>query len=221
MVAERQQKKEYMMKRTYILVLILCLLTTSFAFASDKDDFSSEAGQLRIGENRRLSVTLYKQDEDNFCGPACLQMAIKYLENNKISQYTLAQGITDASGTIPISIANRANQYVGAGTYRHIGTWETTTKGSFYDNLRNSIIEGKPVFCQVKTRQLPNYVGATKNYGHWVLATGYVIQAGATTQIAVYYNDPINKDQHYGSFSTYLETMEAAIDEHSGWYVSS
>lgn len=79
-------------------------------------------------------------------------MAIKYLENNKISQYTLAQGITDASGTIPISIANRANQYVGAGTYRHIGTWETTTKGSFYDNLRNSIIEGKPVFCQVKTR---------------------------------------------------------------------
>lgn len=37
MVAERQQKKEYKMKRTYILVLILCLLTTSFAFADSRE----------------------------------------------------------------------------------------------------------------------------------------------------------------------------------------
>lgn len=208
------------MKKIYafVLVLILVLSTCCSAFASVEDVSDASTGPLRIGERERLSVPLYKQSADNYCGPACLQMTIKYIKNQKIEQSVLAKNITEASGTIPANIASRINEYVGAGTYRYIGLWETSTKGSFFDNLKSSIIANKPVFCQVKTAKLPNYAGKA-DYGHWVLATGYAIQTGATTQIVVYYNDPINKE-FYGSFSTYLETMVDAIKDHSSWYVS-
>lgn len=209
------------MKKTIVfwLVLVLVLASCSFAFASTEDAVEPSVAP-RIGEQNKLSVPLYQQKENNYCGIACLQMAIKFINGEKVPQSVLSQDIIEPTGTRPGNITKRINQYVGSGVYRYIGMWEAAEKGSFYNNLKKSINAKRPVFCQVKTKVLPNYRETGLDLGHWILATGYVIQAGATTQIGIYYNDPIDRPQYYGSYSAYLEDMEDAINNHSGWYVS-
>lgn len=51
----------------------------------------------------------------------------------------------------------------------------------------------------VKPTALPNYRNQHVPAGHYVIVKGFLLQAGATTQISIQYNDPNWDDKTYGS----------------------
>lgn len=171
----------------------------------------------RSTSGKNLSVTLYQQNNTYYCGPACVQMAIKYLTGTLYSQSTLGSymGTSSNGGTYVYQIANCLNAYVGSGSYRYVLTSET----SFASGLVYSIDKNKPVVCQVKTGYLPNY-GGSPNTGHYVLAKGYyVAYSGSSAVSNCYYNDPHYNSSYYGTFTCTMDEMITAINSHSQYYI--
>ena len=172
----------------------------------------------KSSSGRQLSVPLYQQQEGYYCGPASVQMVLKYLTGTTYSQATLANsmGTAENGGTYVYRIRNELNSRTSAGNYQYLGTWEA----SFSDSLIYSIDKNKPVICHVKTGILPNYNYAS-NTGHYIVSTGYyVAYSGSSATATCRYNDPHNNNSFYGTYNCDISTMTTAINNNAGYYIS-
>ncbi|MFR1722727.1 C39 family peptidase [Emergencia timonensis] len=160
---------------------------------------------------RKLNVTMYQQDNDYYCGPACVQMVTYYGGFRLYKQSTLANymGTNRADGTIVANMTKGINKYWTAGNYRHV----TTSQKAFSSGLVYSIDKGRPVVCHVMTRALPLY-DENHNYGHYVVATGY--DSGLKR---VYYADPNWRSEFYGAHYSTWAAMNIAINNNAGYYI--
>lgn len=138
-----------------LLVAALCLATSS-VFAADIsphapdfddpqrqaevdavntqiDEFMNNAVVPYSNSSNGLSVPLYQQANSYYCGPASVQMVVKYITGVYIQQSTLASSMGTASngGTHVYRVAQELNSRCGSGTYQYVHTSEA----SFSDSL--------------------------------------------------------------------------------------
>lgn len=204
-----------MKTRNIILMVLVCFfLITGTAWASVE-----EISLRRIGEYDEIPITVVEQIDRTSCGLACMEMALKSFGYNINQEDIRAAGIGSSSGTYPYEIVNYMNSVVGVGTYK---AKDLSANGlgskTFFEEVKSNVKSRTPVFCQVLTKNLPNYRGASKVYKHWVLTHGYIIQAGNTTVHKVLYSD--SNGVYKGTFSVDPKDMESAICAHSYWIVS-
>lgn len=178
---------------------------------------SISSPQLRIGGKKLLSVANQKQINTYYCGPASTAQTLGFLGISK-SQSALGteMGTNLDDGTILYKIRDTLNKYLGSGTYKYVATSEL----SFASGLQYSILNNKPVICQVSTGALPVYKTYQKDIGHYVVATGYDWFAqGSTGWSNVIYNDPNYDSRFYGTFECNWTDMQTAIKNHHDLYI--
>lgn len=183
------------------------------------DNYISQkfASPARSSSSNYLNVPLYQQINSYYCGPASVQMVVKYCTNSLISQSTLASsmGTSSSGGTYVYQVTQELNKRVGG--YQYTGTWEY----SFSNGLIYSIDKGKPVVCHLMTGSLPNYP-TTANSGHYVVATGYYVAfSGSSSTSTCRYNDPHYNSSYYGTYTCSISEMTAAINANAGYYIRS
>jgi hypothetical protein len=210
------------------LSTFLIVLCSVFVFAS-----SSYAYEYLY--NRVLNVPTYKQEKSYWCGPACLQMVIKYVTGSTISQATLASeaGTTATHGTFVYRMAEalRANSV----NSKYYSIYDV----DFDTTLRSSLDKRIPAIAHLCTRYLPVYNG--KNYGHYVVLRGryiYINAPGIEPQSVketcggelaqaiyinnVYYTDPFDgRPGVYGRHTVPLSVMLMAIKDNAGYFIAS
>lgn len=214
------------------LSTFLIVLCSFFVFAS-----SSYAYEYLY--NRVLNVPTYKQEKSYWCGPACLQMVIKYVTGSTISQATLASeaGTNATHGTYVYKMAEalRANSV----NSKYYSVYDV----DFDTTLRSSLDKGIPAIAHLCTRYLPAYNGS--NYGHYVVLRGRYIYIndpgidpqsveetcvlGMTQPLAeviyineLYYTDPYDGlPGVYGRHIVPPSVMLKAIKDNAGYFIAS
>lgn len=172
----------------------------------------------RSTSGKQLSVPLYQQANDFYCGPASVQMVLRYLTGTTYAQSTLANSMNTSrnGGTYVYCITDELNSRTSSGNYQHLQTYNV----SFSNGLVYSIDKNKPVICHVMTGALPNY-NYSVNTGHYIVATGYyVAYSGSSGAATCKYNDPHYDDNYYGKYTCDISQMTAAINNNSGFYIS-
>lgn len=157
-----------------------------------------------------LDITMYKQENKYYCGPATAQMAIYFGNSTLYSQSKLANYMNtiSADGTYVYQMRRGINNYWPKGNYKEV----TTSGMAFKNGLIYSIDKRRPVPCHVMTGRLPGYNG--HSVGHYVLARGY--DSGKNR---VYYIDPHYDDAYYGRHYCLYTTMTNAINDNAGYYI--
>ena len=202
------------MKKTMCSILAILLMTSTitFAYADGEEPFSLE----RAGGAKELSVTCYKQEEKNSCGPASCRMVLKYFGVSKTesSLRTEMHNMANNDYTHIDSVTSVLNKYISGKPYKKV----FNSSEPFATNLRTDIDAGYPIICQVNTKKLPRYNNA--EFYHYVVVTGYRWGQGSTGgQTIVYYNDPHYNSKYYGAADCSWGEMSDAINAHSGLYV--
>lgn len=200
------------MKKIICVAFSVLLILGSIGFAFADTDISP----MRIGEKVALNVPLYQQQKSYTCGPACIRMALKNF-GYSVSESVIEKDAdtTEKDGTIVYKVAQTLNSYLG-NKYAYYSTSST----NFGDKLLASLRAGYPIICHVTPTALPNYKNQHVPPGHYVIVKGFLLQAGATTQISIQYNDPNWNDKTYGSYSTTIPVMQQAINANAGYYIS-
>lgn len=145
-------------------------------------------------------------------------MVLKFLTGTVYSQSVLASsmGTSSNGGTYVYRIANELNARTSSGNYQYL----STSNVSFTNGLVYSIDKSKPIICHVMTGILPNYNYAS-NTGHYIVTTGYYVAfSGSSAVSTCKYNDPHNNDSYYGTYTCDIGTMNTAINNNSGYYIS-
>lgn len=140
------------------------------------------------------------------------------IEPNYKSESTLARDSNtqqNPNGTLVGNVVKTLNDNLG----NKYDDYSTSTT-NFGDKLLNSLRAGYPVICHVKPTALPNYKNQHVPAGHYIIVKGFRLQAGATTQINIQYNDPNWNDKTFGSYTTTIPVMETAINARDKLYVS-
>lgn len=198
--------------------------------------FASSAYAYEYIYNRVLNVPTYKQEKSYWCGPACLQMVIKYVTGSLISQATLASeaGTTPTSGTYVYKMAETLRAHSVNSKYYSVYNVDFDT------TLRSSLDKGIPAIAHLCTRYLPAYNG--KNYGHYVVLRGRYIYfndpgiddpqsveeicEGEIAQ-AIYINELYYTDPYdglpgvYGRHTVPPSVMLNAIKDNAGYFIAS
>ena len=208
------------MKKIMSVLLIGMIIISNciFVYANVLDD---DIIQPKSGGSKKLSVSLIMQKEKSWCGPACGEMVLRYFNKN-ISQTTLANEnnmgtdiIDGQGGTYVYKVSETLNKYLGSGTYSYKGLWDT----SFYQEVIRSIDNGKPVICQVNTRELPHYNNVARD--HYVVVCGYNWGQGSGGGINnVTFNDPNYEPEYYGQYICRADEMIDAIRAKASYYIS-
>lgn len=229
------------MKKTILLSLIFAMCISLFAPAFavdfsghqvpvlDDSDYTEAVTALkervleseneispRSGACKDLNVPLIQQVKYYYCGPASMQMVLKFLGINKTQQeLAQASGTNSDDGTIVYRITNCLNANLGKEAYKHVKTSDI----KFGAGLQHSIDAGYPVICHVMTAALPHYDGY--DTGHYVVATGYFWGQGGPTGGAdsVTFNDPNWNAKYYGTYSCSWEAMTNAINNNYRYYI--
>jgi hypothetical protein len=177
---------------------------------------SYESIMVQDSGRKTLSVDLVQQSNNYYCGPACVQMNLKYFGITKAqSALGSEMGTNRRDGTYVYKVKDCLNKYLGNGKYKYVYTSEIR----FPRGLKSSIDKGYPVVCHLMTGELPLYKGI-KDTGHYVLATGYYYGYQASiSETTVYYNDPINDSRFYGKQQCTWNEMTKAIDANASLYI--
>lgn len=214
------------MKKAICLLLILLMMIsgTIFAFAADEteNEMISENGKisLRSGGSGQLTVPVYYQPANsNQCGPTSCRMILACFGVNKSLPAIVSEmsSMADHDYTHIDSATTMLNRYISGNHYKKYTLGSSST--AFSNHLMESINEGYPVLCHLKTRALPAYNGA--NYNHYVVATGYLWgQGGSSGGInIVYYNDPHYDRTFGGARQCNWSDMQEAINDYYGLIV--
>ena len=176
-------------------------------------------------EEKYLSVPLYEQETKYWCGPASVQMIVKYKTGKKVSQSTLASYMnTNKSGTYVYQIARGLNKYTNSNFY----TYKKITEKRVTIAARESIKKNYPIVGNVKTKVLNS---AYKfNSGHYIVITGYRyrIQGTPASKSAdclrangenktIYYNDPYFAS--HDRVGAYKMTKAIEKNGNGGYYI--
>lgn len=121
-----------------------------------------------------LNVKLFKQKEDLWCGPACLQMVCNYVTRKKISQKKLHKACTGNSRntTVTVSQMKKAARKQGMSVHayhRPLSEAEVATQ----------IVGNKPIIARI---------GWKNGGGHVVVIKGY--ECINIEEMYIYINDP-------------------------------
>lgn len=224
-----------------LLVAALCLATSS-VFAADIsphapdfddpqrqaevdavntqiDEFMNNAVVPYSNSSNGLSVPVYQQANSYYCGPASVQMVVKYITGVYIQQSTLASSMGTASngGTYVYRVAQELNSRCGSGTYQYVHTSEA----SFSDSLIYSINKGRPIIAHVMTGGLPNY-NYQSNSGHYIVVRAYSVSfSGTSSSTTCQYNDPHYNSKYYGTYTCTMSQMLSAINANAGYFIRS
>lgn len=183
-------------------------------FKVDKDLRINGEISPMSGSSKYLSVSLRKQENSYYCGPASTQMTLNYIKGILYSQSALAtdMGTTSASGTYVYKIAQELNNKIGSSVYQYV---QTSDRG-FGSGLAYSIDKNKPVICHTSTGVLPTYTPAT-SCDHYIVSIGYSYDTAGSDNVR--YNDPNNNSKHYGVYNTSWSNMSDAINNRAGFYI--
>ena len=176
-----------------------------------------------IVEQKFLSVPVFRQETKYWCGPASVQMIVKYKTGKKVSQSTLASYMnTNKSGTYVYQIARGLNKYTNSNFYGY----KTVYQKGIYEATKESVNKNYPIVGNVMTKALNS---AYKfNSGHYVVITGYRYRVQGTPASksadylrangenkSLYYNDPYFAS--HDSVGAYK--MTEAIKACTGYYI--
>ena len=176
-----------------------------------------------IVEQKFLSVPVFRQETKYWCGPASVQMIVKYKTGKKVSQSTLASYMnTNKSGTYVYQIARGLNKYTSSNFYGY----KTVYQKGIYEATKESVNKNYPIVGNVMTKALNS---AYKfNSGHYVVITGYRYRVQGTPASksadylrangenkSLYYNDPYFAS--HDSVGAYK--MTEAIKACTGYYI--
>lgn len=173
-------------------------------------------------ESKRLNVTAFQQNSLNYCGPACVQMAVYYLTGNYYSQTELANYMgTDSSGTYVYQVKNGLNAYIGQNYY----AYKTLSQLDIVQGTKSTINDNHPVVANVNPAVL---YGSTTSTQHYVLIIGYdytwpgtpvssTSNVNATYPKYITYIDPYG--EHFGTLTVSADLMRSAITNCTGYYI--
>ena len=176
-----------------------------------------------IVEQKFLSVPVFRQETKYWCGPASVQMIVKYKTGKKVSQSTLASYMnTNKSGTYVYQIARGLNKYTSSNFYGY----KTVYQKGIYEATKESVNKNYPIVGNVNTKLLNDKYPFDS--GHYVVITGYRyrIQGTPASKSAdylrangenksLYYNDPYFAS--HDSVGAYK--MTEAIKACTGYYI--
>jgi hypothetical protein len=168
--------------------------------------FGEITPQWSYPESRVLNVVKSQQERYYWCGPASIQMMIKY-NGKTVSQSTLAsEAGTTTSGSNTLNLRNVLNNHVTNHTFG-VTRIEGSSQYTPLFNILNSNIFSKsqPVLALVKTERLPYYNNYQSN--HYIVARGMTKQIDdgtgqpiiSLTQVNLV--DPNNNNNYYGYFT--------------------
>ena len=178
-----------------------------------------------IVEQKFLSVPVFRQETKYWCGPASVQMIVKYKTGKKVSQSTLASYMnTNKSGTYVYQIARGLNKYTSSNFYGY----KTVYQKGIYEATKESVNKNYPIVGNVMTKALNS---AYKfNSGHYVVITGYRYRVQGTPASnsadylrangenkSLYYNDPYFKT--HDSVGAYKMTKAIEKNGNGGYYI--
>ncbi len=157
----------------------------------------------------------YKQINNYYCGPACLQMVLKHITGTEYSQTTLANaaGTNRTDGTYVYRMRNVLNSYQSTYTYAYT---LVTSVSDLSNKIESSCTYNAPVIFHAMTGSLATYSG--NNLGHYLV--GHTIYQAAHPEAQVMYNDPYYKDYGQGQgnvYGTHTDTISAFYDALTKW----
>lgn len=138
------------------------------AIISEKEAVSNEITPFVANVSKALNVPMYKQEQNTWCGPASVQMVVKYVDGRYFSQANIAAWMgTDSTGTYVYRIAQELNTYNGISGYG----WSNIKQRDLWTTVKTSINSNRPAIAKVFTQKI------NKNYsfysGHYVVIKGY------------------------------------------------
>ena len=169
-----------------------------------------------MARSKKLSVPLIQQENGYYCGPASLQMVLKY-KGKSYSQSKLAEyaGTTRKKGTYVYRMRDTLNDILGD-KYVYV----QLNDQAFGNGLLYSIDKGYPVICHVQTKTLKNYQGIDK--GHYVVSIGYVAGFSGNYSVSnVRYNDPNHRKKYFREHEDTFKNMSDAIENNAGFFIRS
>lgn len=214
-----------------IMCIILSLAAPAFALGLESTDFTENAlseishtNQLiedfistrtvtRSTDKKVLSMTVIKQENNYYCGPATACMCAKTLGLGTYSQKAMTDIIgTTNTGSSSDGITNGLNSLLSVAG--KTGRYQKTNTAN--SNLPNSIIysiqNGFPVVVNVK--EMPQY---TVSVGHFVAVNGYYSGFSGSSYINnAYLCDP--HPTYYGSYEYDMSIVADACNSAVGNY---
>lgn len=164
-----------------------------------------------------LRVPLIMQENSYYCGPASVQMAVDYLTNGRSPSqdriYDEVRTGPDQRGSIVWKVSRYMSKHNSNYDYFNVNDV------NFNRYIRYSLDKGYPVIAQVYASSLPGKSGAGK--GHFVTIKGYDYGwGGSQYNDDVIYNDPHYKREYFGTDQIPIESMERAIKDYAGFFIS-
>lgn len=174
------------MKRMIIAILVLFLFLTPIAAEEGSNEGVSES---KIEENnkailekdretldnvaspraiitKKLNVSRIVQENNYYCGPASIQMVLKYLGINRTQSHIASWvGTTQSGGTAAVEVAAYLRDVSG---YSYV---MRETKDRPLYNVVNTFNDGKPVIYNVRPHYFNN--SYSKSTLHYVVGNGY------------------------------------------------
>ena len=180
---------------------------------------------LRDDRNHTLSVPLYQQENQYFCGPASIKMIMAYFDHN-VSQTSIANSVMNDLSYNGEEVVGGYSDNAKMASYLKNNTGCTTysTKwlsesGTPYYNMWYSIRQGRPVIASVVQNKLPNNNGSSGD-GHIIVVKGFYNEGQPGMNGGYYYNDPHYNSNYYGSYSCTAQVMRDAIYENQKYYIT-
>ncbi|MBQ3510619.1 MAG: C39 family peptidase [Peptococcaceae bacterium] len=163
-----------------------------------------------------LAVPLIQQENGYYCGPACAQMIVRYLDStNTITQAEIEDDMgMSTAGASPYEMKTFLNQYVSSKKYNYF----FTTNTNFANNVVYSLDNDRPVVGLVKHSVLqPNSTSG----GHYVVIKSY-FHSGSPLNATIAYNDPHYNNNFFGNHTCSVSHMENAIEAlNNPYYISA
>lgn len=167
------------------------------------------------GGGKKLSISIVKQKNSYFCGPALAFMVINYIKGKSPTQSVLASnmGTTKESGTYVYRLAAEVKKQTGK-NYIYSLLKDVNFSNTIISNINNDI----PLIFHTLTNKL------NKNYsfsnGHYVVGSGYEWYAmGSSGYSNVYYIDPWTNNLIHGEHILSISKMQEAINARAGYFI--
>lgn len=154
-------------------------------------------------QTRVLNVLKSQQQTSYWCGPASIQMMIKY-NGKSVLQETLAKEAgTTSQGSNTLDLKNVLNKHINAHVFGVTRIQGSSDQNRLFNVLNSNIFsKSQPTLALVRTDRLPYYNGHVSN--HYIVARGltkYIDDGTGQPVIGlseVHVVDPNNNNNYYG-----------------------
>ncbi len=207
---------------SFILALVMCMSLCVPAFADGKmsftaeelqeivatnkkiDNFMHSQGITRAGDFCMLNMTVIRQENERYCGPAACCMVANTLNLENLTQEAMAGRLgTQNGGTSSDQIADTLNDLLKEKGRSDRYQLTKISESSLIDSALYSLANGYPVVVNVK--EMPRY---TVNVGHFIVIRGYYAAAHGDSGVSNFHIC----DPHYKYYGPYEYPMETIVN---------